>query len=253
MNKKFIAEDKFLPNHSLKQSICDEEIDDIDNDVGSKDPDQNVNPNKMKLKSSGPKLIELISNLATKSSFRNRSIRKSDSDASTFYNRHNPLKRSQITESILANDLKQQRKCGKISSSISLFGSEIILLSDNECINENRNGKFVCGSRNEMRSRQSSFENNDSSMFSTNQIFPRPHVYLPNASIEESYHRSNSCQQLSLINGETDHFHNHLFVKHLNGENSSNSNNHLGCEFIRNAISCGGANLCFPTGRRRRF
>lgn len=77
----------------------------------------------------GPKLLELITGLASRSSFKKKSIRKCDSDASTFYNRHN-IKRSQMANNQLSNILYNNFYSKKLIP--TMFGSEIILLPDQQ-------------------------------------------------------------------------------------------------------------------------
>nr|XP_027194516.1 probable serine/threonine-protein kinase DDB_G0282963 [Dermatophagoides pteronyssinus] len=173
---------------------------------------------------SGRSATKLFDNIINGITGRSRSVRKSDSDASTFYNRHN-LKRSQIAQNQLSNILYNNFYNKKLAS--SAFGSEIILLSDNEQQQQKHRNSPLFGRRmaNDHKN-QNRFDHIDihhNRLKSSNKQqqqpqqcgqFPRPHVYLPSvSSLQETNTRSNSCQQLSILNGDADHYHNHLLLK----------------------------------------
>ena len=197
----------------------DDDDDEITTDIGYNNNNNNenddddchnekINEQSKSVRKSTTKLIDNIIQGITGRS-RCSSIRKSDSDASTFYNRvhNNNMKRSQIARNQLSNILYNNFYNKKLSP--SAFGSEIILLSENE------HGKHCVKSSSNKQKQQQQQQSGQ---------FPRPHVYLPSVSSssslllqESNTSRSNSCQQIAILNGEnTDHYHNHLLLKKQN-------------------------------------
>ncbi|OTF82833.1 hypothetical protein BLA29_005343 [Euroglyphus maynei] len=181
------------------------------------------NEKETEIKSSGRSATKLFDNIINGiTGRRSRSVRKSDSDASTFFNRNRNLKRSQIAQNQLSNILYNNFYNKKLSP--SAFGSEIILFSDNEPQQPKKRNSPLFGRRmmaindhnnhNRFISSSSSSNKQQLQQQQSGQQFPRPHVYLPSVpSLLESNTRSNSCQQLSLLNGDADHYHNHLLLK----------------------------------------
>ncbi|KAH9424056.1 hypothetical protein DERP_008904 [Dermatophagoides pteronyssinus] len=169
---------------------------------------------------SGRSATKLFDNIINGITGRSRSVRKSDSDASTFYNRHN-LKRSQIAQNQLSNILYNNFYNKKLAS--SAFGSEIILLSDNEQQQQKHRNSPLFGRRmandHKNQNRSDHIDIHHNRLKSSNNNNNNNHNNLDNfldhivSSLQETNTRSNSCQQLSILNGDADHYHNHLLLK----------------------------------------
>ncbi|KAI2807244.1 hypothetical protein BLOT_009207 [Blomia tropicalis] len=160
---------------------------------------EQINNERMINGKSGAKLKDFINGITARSSFKRRSVRKSGSDASTFYTRNRNLKRSQIAQNQLSSILYNNFYTKKLAS--VAFGSQITLLDDQH---RHETGTPLGPFGSQMPSRHLSYD------FSQHSPMANSHVYLPSTTHLETNNRSSSCNQLSALNGD---YHNHLLVK----------------------------------------
>ncbi|KAJ6220280.1 hypothetical protein RDWZM_006092, partial [Blomia tropicalis] len=160
---------------------------------------EQINNERMINGKSGAKLKDFINGITARSSFKRRSVRKSGSDASTFYTRNRNLKRSQIAQNQLSSILYNNFYTKKLAS--AAFGSQITLLDDQH---RHETGTPLGPFGSQMPSRHLSYD------FSQHSPMANSHVYLPSTTHLETNNRSSSCNQLSALNGD---YHNHLLVK----------------------------------------
>lgn len=144
-----------------------------------------------------PRLKQLLTGIASRSSFKKSSVRKCGSDASTFYTRRN-LKRSQIAQNQLSSILYNNFYTKKL---VPAFGSQTTLLENGD---QKEHQQHPSTPPVHLPSRHLSYD------FSQQSPMANSHVYLPSTSHLDGSNRSSSCNQLSVLNGD---YHNHLLVK----------------------------------------
>lgn len=165
---------------------------------------------------------------AARSSFKRRSVRKSGSDASTFFQatkrthqhqQQQHLKRSQIAQSqlssILYNNFYTKKATGLMNQGVNggsaLFGSQTTLLEDqNEFHHHQQQTSSPRMLATNLPARHLSYDFSQQSPA----MLANSHVYLPNTShLELLGARSNSCNQLSSVAEALGDYHNHLLMR----------------------------------------